>query len=417
MRILWVTANGGNYKSQTITGTGGWIGAMQERLCKAQPDMELGITFLHPTDTDDVQVKNVTYLPVQYQYGTNGLHKLCIRHFRNEAVYRSERIKAMVKKIQDYKPDLIHIWGIEQFHASILEYIKDIPVVVHIQGLLSACMYAHTPPAISLDDMRKSDSWMSRIVFKNGNWGLYLTNLERAKNEVRCSRYVKNWIGRTEWDKTMAQMLSPNSRYFHVEELMRDNFEGSKWSYHYDGKTINIMSTISADWYKGIDVVLNTAYILKKHDIDIKWNIFGWERKSKLLKTFIKKLGIIPEDVNVVFHGKVNGEAIRNGLLACDCYVHPSYIENSSNAIAEAQMLGVPVIAQYVGGNPTMLKNDSGMLVAPNEPYTMASAILDMRDESIATGLSSRALAVASLRQNKSKTISDLLDVYKQLIK
>lgn len=417
MRILWVTGNGGNYKSQTVKGTGGWIGAMQEALCEAKPDMELGITFFHLTDNDDTHVENVTYFPVLYQYGMNGLHKLYIRHFRDEDEYRKERIQAMVQKIMNYKPDLIHIWGVEHFHAAILEYIKDIPIVVYIQGLLSVCMYAHTPPAISLVDIKKSDSWVSRNVLKNGNWGSYLTNLERAKNEIRCSRYVKNWIGRTDWDMKMAQMLSPGSLYFHVDELMRSSFEGCQWKYHYNGKAINVMSTISSDWYKGIDVVLNTAFILKQHGVNIQWNIFGWERGSKLLKTFIKKIGVKPEDVSIVFHGRVNGEAIKEGLLSCDCYVHPSYIENSSNAIAEAQMLGVPVIAQYVGGNPTMLKDDSGVLVAPNEPYTMASAILGMRDESIATGCSKRALAVASLRQNKNKTISDLLDVYKKLIK
>ena len=112
----------------------------------------------------------------------------------------------------------------------------------------------------------------------------------------------------------------------------------------------------------------------------------------------------------------VDGKAIREGLLQSDVYVHPSYIENSSNAIAEAQMLGVPVIAQFVGGNPTMLKNDSGVLVAPNEPYILASKIMEMRKKKIAEGYSERALAVASERQNTEKTCSDLINIYKTII-
>lgn len=417
MRILWVTSNGGNYKSQTLSKTGGWIGAMENALCEAQSDIELGITFFHCEDNDDIQVGNITYLPVLYQYGVHGLNKFCIRHFRDEEEYRNKRIHAMVKRIRSFNPDLIHVWGLEHFHARIVEYIKDIPCVVHIQGLLSAIMYAHTPPAVSLDNIRKSDSWITRNILKNGNWERFITNKERAENEIRCSQNVKNWIGRTDWDKVMSQMLCPGSSYYHIDELMRGDFVGDKWSFHYNGGAINIMSTISCDLYKGIDVVLNTAFILKQQNVKIVWNIYGIDRNAKLLKTFIKWLGIKPEDVNVVFHGSVKGDTIKEGLLACDCYVHPSYIENSSNAIAEAQMLGVPVIAQYVGGNPTMLRDGSGVLVAPNEPYIMANAILNIRDKSFAMDLSNCAHTVASSRQNKSKIVSDLLAVYKQLIK
>ena len=106
--------------------------------------------------------------------------------------------------------------------------------------------------------------------------------------------------------------------------------------------------------------------------------------------------------------GSVDAQTIKQGLLNCDIYVHPSYIENSSNAIAEAQMTGVPVIAQHVGGNATMLKNDSGILVAPNEPYILAHKSMSVRDKNTANGYSQRALAVAKERQDRDQVISDL---------
>ena len=76
-------------------------------------------------------------------------------------------------------------------------------------------------------------------------------------------------------------------------------------------------------------------------------------------------------------------------------------------------MLGVPTIAQYVGGNPTMLKNDSGVLVAPNEPYMLASKIMDMRNKEFAEGYSQRALAIASERQDTDRTCAELINIYK----
>ena len=416
MRILWVSANGGNYKSYKVKGTGGWTGALQEALCSALPDLELGITFFHSTDDDNIEENGVTYMPVSYDYGKTEVQKLLIRHFRNEDKYRSNRLRAMVEKIRIYKPDVIHIWGIEHFHAGVLEYINDIPIVVHIQGLLSACMYTYMPPSLSLETLKHSDTWISRNLLKNGFWFYYELNKKRAENEIHCSKFIKNWIGRTDWDYAMSQMLSPGSRYFHCEELMRSDFDGYKWHYHYDGEVINIHSSISGEWYKGIDIVLKTAQLLKNLNVNICWNVYGCSRRSKLVLTYAKLFNINPDDVNVYLHGQVDGETIKQGLLLCDCYVHPSYIENSSNAIAEAQMLGVPVIAQYVGGNASMLRDGSGILVAPNEPYILASAIMKMRDKSIAEDLSVKAFNIGQHRQNKEKTIKDLVSIYQQLL-
>ena len=62
----------------------------------------------------------------------------------------------------------------------------------------------------------------------------------------------------------MSQILSPGSHYFHCDEMLRDDFLGEKWKYHYDGKTLRLQSNISEDLYKGFDVVLNVARILKE---------------------------------------------------------------------------------------------------------------------------------------------------------
>lgn len=116
-------------------------------------------------------------------------------------------------------------------------------------------------------------------------------------------------------------------------------------------------------------MVLNVARILKEVKVNIQWDIYGWMPNSPLLPILIKVTGIKPEEVNVILHGRVDAKILKQALLQTDIYVHPSYIENSSNAIAEAMLLGVPIIAQNVGGNASMLKEDSGILVAPNEPF------------------------------------------------
>lgn len=417
MRVLWIAQNGGNYKNGIVKGTGGWIGALQTELTKRYPKLELGITFASP-DTEVVKEGNVTYFPVRTTDNSD-FSKGIDRLFHSEKYRLNRLVNGMKKVMDDYKPDVIHVWGIEVPSAAIIPLI-DRPFVVHIQGLLSLSIYIYLPPSFSKDDLCRASNywnpinWVKRVVGKTP-MGSFKAFERAAKRELFYSKYVKNWIGRTDWDDTASRMLSPGSRYFHCEELMRGDFNGARWHFHYDGETIRIHSSLSGPWYKGIDVVFKTADVLKRQGVNVEWNIYGVDRTATVVKYFSRHLRICPENVGVRFYGNVDGKTIREGLLLSDVYVHPSYIENSSNAIAEAQMLGVPTIAQFVGGNPSMLKKDSGILVAPNEPYMMASKIMGMRNKDLAEGYSKRALAVSSERQNTDKTCAELISIYKTI--
>ena len=414
MRVLWIAQNGGNYKNGIIRGTGGWIGALQTELTKRYPGLELGITFAS-SDSEALKEGNVTYFPVRTT-DEDDISKGIDRLFHSEK-YRLNRLAQGMKKVlDDYKPDVVHVWGIEVPSAAIIPLI-DRPFVVHIQGLLSQILYAYLPPSFSEYDLRKASNylnplnWLKSCVGKTA-FGSYKAFRRAAEREIKYGKYVNSWIGRTEWDHIVSQMLSPGSRYYHCEELMRNDFNNVKWHYHYSGDILRLHSSLSGPWYKGIDVVLKTALVLQCQGVNFEWNVYGVAADAEIVKYFSKHFLIEPNKVGILFHGQVDGKTIRDGLLSSDVYVHPSYIENSSNAIAEAQMLGVPTIAQFVGGIPSMLKNESGVLVAPNEPYIMASKIMDMRRQDIAEGYSQRALAVASKRQNTDKTCADLMKIY-----
>lgn len=416
MRILWVTQNGGNYKNPTVTGTGGWIGAMQEAFCKRNPEIELGVAFFHPTDSEEIKTGNVTYLPVEYDYGKTMFNKWVFRHFRNEDEYLSERVKKLYRVVSSFKPDIVHVWGIELKHSQIINYLLDIPYVVHIQGLASAYLYTHFAPGFSTESLKSADTFFDRVILKRGDTFEYREFVARAKRELLLMPKVKNWIGRTEWDKTISNLFSPSSTYFHCDELLRSSFSESKWEYHYDGKTIHLQTTISCDWYKGMDVVLNTAAVLKNLGFDICWNIFGWEKDTRKIREIVKVLNVQPEEVGVHLMGCVDASEIIKGLLACDCYVHTSYIENSSNAIAEAQLIGVPVIAQNGGGTASMLKNNSGVLVNLNEPFIMAAKILEMRRKDVAEFYSLNARELAYKRHNPDTVCKNLMNIYKAIL-
>lgn len=419
MRVLWIAPNGGNYKRHEVKGTGGWIGALQEELTCHVPDLELGIVF-ESTESTPLKDGNVSYFPIQTR--NKGKYKdLLYSIGKSEARKEQQLITHICQVVESYKPDLVHVWGIENAYAAVIPKLK-CPFVVHIQGLLSLSIYIYMPPALSLYEINKADSWINpktwaKNILHCTQKDAYKYAVYRAKRELRVGKYVKNWIGRTEWDYNASQMLSHESNYYHCDEMMRGDFGSSLWTYHYNKETLVIHSSISSEWYKGIDVVLNTAMILKQQGVHIEWNVYGVSSNDTKVRYFENKLHVNSSDVNVFFRGRVVASVIKDSLLKSDVFVHPSYIENSSNAIAESMLIGVPTIAHYVGGNPSMLRNDSGVLVAPNEPFMLANAIMKMREQNYAEKYSLKALAVARERQNTERIINNLVEIYKDVSK
>ncbi len=413
MRVVWIAPNGGNFTLNKLKGTGGWVSSLETALLEYDNDIELGVVFAHSENVQPVTKGRVTYYPV-YRPLENNIQKLYHRWFRNEEKYEDVLVAQMVAYIEQFRPDIVHIWGCENFYVKVLKHIN-YPSVVHIQGLASSIIEHYLPNGVSVADIASQDSVLNRYILKRGNLHEYKSFLRRVSTEKEMVKYVLNWIGRTEWDKASAYCLAPNAHYYHCDELMRKEFYENQWQFHYKDKLI-IHSSISNCWYKGVDVVLKTAQTLKSLGVNFEWNVYGVTDDASVVRFFSNRYGIIPKSVNVNFCGCVDGATIVHKLLESDVYVHPSHIENSSNAISEAMLLGLPVVAQYVGGNPTMLKENSGKLVQPSNSSIMAYAILQMSKEEIAVAYSERGRKIAIKRHDKDGVVAELITTYKSVV-
>ena len=166
-------------------------------------------------------------------------------------------------------------------------------------------------------------------------------NALQEESILKANHY---FMGRTHWDKAIVNFYNPEAIYFECQEALRDSFieSNQKWSFVNDRK-IKIISVISGPLYKGVDVNLKTAQLLKTHSsIDFEWNICGISN-SDLIESVYK---IKAKDVNVNYLGVLrSGRLKRYELVNSSFYIHPSYIDNSPNSVCEAQILGIPVIA------------------------------------------------------------------------
>lgn len=412
MRVLWISPNGGNFNSQNLKGTGGWIPSLQNALSSIK-DLHLAIAFVNNDYDSKVVGNDATYYPIKREKRSN-ISKLIARYTNGQQKEEKSYINRFIEIIEDFKPDLIHIWGVENFYSRIAMH-TDIPCVIHIQGIATSCVNAYMPPCFSISQLKKADSFLN-CMLKRCLYNAFQQLVTRAENEIEVSKVVKYWIGRTEWDRKTIAVLSPDSTYFHCDEVLREDFFEGSWQYKQRDKIV-IQSTIADVPYKGIDIVLKTARILKELGVDFIWNVCGVGTNSRWTEYCSKKLNIVPNDVNVVLHGSVENSILKGMLLDCDVYFHSSYIDNSPNAVAEAQLLGVPAIAMNVGGLETMLQNQTGLLIQANDPFIAAYSIVEMKREDVATRYSDSAKVEVTKRHDKEKIVCTLIENYKTIIK
>lgn len=225
-------------------------------------------------------------------------------------------------------------------------------------------------------------------------------------------------MGRTNWDLGLSKIYSPNSNYYRCEEMLRPIFyqEPNSWNNFYNGGKLILTTVGGGDLRKGITVILATAKILKeKMNLDFEWRVIGNKGNIKIAE---KKEKIRHENICVRLCGVLDAEEIKQMLLDSHLYVYPSLMDNSPNALCEAQLLGVPCIATYVGGIPSLVTDfEDGLLVPSNDPESLAFCICNlMNDSALAQKLSINGKSRASKRHNPQQIINTLFSIYESLL-
>lgn len=116
--------------------------------------------------------------------------------------------------------------------------------------------------------------------------------------------------------------------------------------------------------------------------------------------------------------GIKNANELVEILKKSSFYVHQSYIENSSNSICEAQLLGLPVLATAVGGTPSLIKNNfDGFLIPVNDPLYTASLISNLINKPVFLNeVSQNAIISARKRHNVNIIVNKVINSYKKIL-
>lgn len=404
MRVLWfsVTPSLFNPNSNSFNG-GGWVASL-EHIVRNISDISLGIAFMFNAPHFKYERNGVLYYPVSTK--DKSLKNIIFSNDGNSS-------KKYIRIIEDFKPDLIQIFGSENDFGKICS-LTDIPVVIHMQGSMPPYHNALFPPGMNTKDFLSVSglSKRSRLLGLRSEKSFR----ERSAIEVKTLQSCKYYMGRTEWDKNIVMLHNPNAKYFHCEEALRDSFltTKKKWQWNTNNQC-RIISVISSPWYKGVDLILKTANLLKRFsNLNFEWYVYG----VRDIRFFENKYGIKARNVNVNIQGIASKEDLVDALCSSSCYVHSSYIDNSPNSLCEAQYLGLPILATFVGGIPSMVNDGTdGILFPANDPYTLAGHIINLNNNRpMCETLGSNARKRAIERHDPSAIGAKIYDIYTEIL-
>ena len=416
MKILWITnilfpeaqellLGKGNLKA-----SGGWmLGAAEALLKHEEVDLYVSCPTSLVKDLQYLEGKEIKYYVFPLGRGNTRRN----REYQNYWRIISEAIQ----------PDITHIYGTEYTHG--LEYIEACGsdnVIVSIQGLVSVYARYYNEGLTNWEILRN-------ITIKDLIRGSLFSGKQsferRGKYELELLKRAKHIIGRTSWDRSHAWAINPEANYHFCNETLRPEFyTGETWSYD-KCRPHSIFVSQGSYPIKGLHMLLRAMPFILRCFPDATVRVAGPDVTcsktgfrgilklggyGKIIRSIIQKYDL---QRCVTFTGALDSNGMKQEYLRSNVFVCPSSIENSPNSLGEAQILGTPIVASYVGGIADMMKGDEAHLYRFNEVEMLAYKICIIFRECIPN---KESMDMARKRHSSAINSISLVEIYNRIL-
>ena len=411
----------------------GWItGALMRMSKKGTADVsELAIAY--PVGSSDMQKRDEVVINEDYKV-------CCYGYYENQAspeIYCANMEDRFREVIDDFKPDVIHVFGTEYGHTlSVARILKErrennadggfVPkLLIGIQGIIYRCGEEYTA---NLPKEIVHSRTFRDIIKKDNIASQQAKFLERGEREIEAIALATDVTGRTEFDKSIVEEINPDVNYHFMNETLREPFYTGTWDVtECDRHTIFVSQ---ADYpLKGFHILLDAMPMLMERYGDVRIRVAGaniaacdtLKQKIKIsgygkyIRALIKAYHLKDQ---IEFLGRLNADEMKAEYLRCHTYVCPSSLENSPNSMGEAMLLGVPVVASKTGGIPSMINDDEeGKLFTPCNSDALADSIIYIwENDGIATEMGAAAMNRARATHNADNNYHRLIEIYRELL-
>ena len=426
MKVLWIC----NIMLPTIarqlgvsySNREGWLSGLLERVAqeRGRNRIEMGIAFPVEETMGDFQ-RNM-------QLGES-MSCRCYGFTENldtPEIYDAVLEKRFQEILEDFEPDILHIFGTEFPHTLACVKAFGCPerTVISLQGLCSciaeeymADLPMKVQRQVTLRDRIRQDSLrQQQKKFK-----------KRGEHEQEALRMCGHVAGRTDFDREQAAKINPSAKYHYLNETLRSIFYHDRWK-RTACQQYRIFLSQGDYPLKGFHYLLQAlpkvleqfpethVYVAGSNII----NTGTWKETMKLsaygkyLRKLIKEKHLSD---HVTMLGRLSAEDMKAQFLKSHLFVLPSALENSPNSLGEAMLLGVPCVAADVGGVHNLLTDGGdGMLYPAGDVEALADRIMEIfTKEAIVERFSDNARKHARVNHDAEQNFYRLIRIYREM--
>ena len=247
------------------------------------------------------------------------------------------------RALRQIQPDLVHAWGNERGAALVATRLK-YPFLITVQGLLS--WYGKVAP---VNAHNRFGAWMEK------------QSLSKAEHITTESRFAVSWLQRLHPRLTIHQIEHAPNWLFH--QVQRQPAAGP----------IRFLTNGATGYRKGTDMLL---LALKELASECRFEVLVIGAPNP---PFLAPLmaGLSPElRERITFKSDLQPADVARELSRATIFLLPTRADTSPNAVKEAVVAGVPVVASRVGGIPDYVRpGENGLLFTAGDQAEFVAAI------------------------------------------
>lgn len=408
LKVLWLS--NGTVLEDDAAGTGSWFSPLAQRLVAS----------------GRVEICNIVQRPIgdPIHQGSAPLQEWQIPRIKHSFTTAESLPKAYTDTvgniIDQYKPDLIDVWGTENAAGLFTARHKlDMPTLLEIQGLKSAIAPTYAGGlttreiigCIGLKEIiRGTNILRSRAEY--WRWRKY----EREMVENHSAVQVQN-----AWTQAQVEALGKVKRmYFNSHGLLRVPFYDAQIWQRPNAPSVFTLLSYPAP-FKGLHVAVRALAHLRKWLPEATLRVGGALQSAGIrqdgyiawVNREAKRLGVAD---SIVWLGRLSVEQIIYETQTSGVLIFPSFSESNAITVQEAMLLGMPVVISYSGGMMWLGANEEQLLYFPTGDDVMAAHQLRrvLTDEALALKLSRNARDLSLKRNDPEWILENQLTIYEE---
>jgi glycosyltransferase involved in cell wall biosynthesis len=410
MRILWISIR--IFDNYDEYETAVWLKALAIMLSKTS-----SLTLAN------ISCKNGIKVLTRCDYGQ--IQQWAFPVFKiNRHGYPSKKISKLYDKIlKEFKPDIVQIWGSENFF-KLLPFQKEFHglKVLTMQGVLSSI-----EPNI-LRGLTLKEVFSTIGIREIATWRNLFTIKSSFKNDAILEQKMINRsdliITQSEWTESQIKTINSNLTVFRTQRVLRNEFiECKKWTdfIHY---TPILYSASVGYSIKGLPTLIKAMAIIKEEYPTVVLKLAGAIGRKDILgdgylRFILRLIRKHNLEKNVIWLGPITAIEVVHNLQDASVFINPSLVESFSMVLAEAMSVGTPSVVAFSGGMPELADNNTeALFFSPLDYKYCAFQILKiLRNPEMAKRISSQSVLKSNQRIAINDIVNNQLNLYEKILK